>query len=196
MPKTQNPAGAGFCVLRSGRDQIRLRPSTASARAIGVAFGEVCVAAIVDGDGVSGVEVHRRVEILDGAIVLRAAGIGIAAIVETDGIGLDLDRGIVIGDGAFLLAVVEIGEPAVVQRRGVGRVELDRLVIVGDGLFVIGGGGVGDAAVVVGGRLLRIRLDGFVVIGDGPGPNRPWRAIRRRGWNKRAPGSSRCRCPT
>ena len=97
------------------------------------------------------------------------ARIGVAAVVQADGVRLELDRRVVVGDGALLLAVVEIGEPAVVQRRGVGRIELDRLVVVGDGLVVVGGGRIGDAAVVVGRRLLRIGLDRLVVVGDGLG---------------------------
>jgi len=97
---------------------------------------------------------------------LRARRIGIAAVVEADGVWLDLDCRIVVGDGALLLAGVEIGEPAVVQRRGVGRIELDRLVVVGDGFVVFGRRGVSDAAVVVDGGLLRVVLDRLVVIGD------------------------------
>jgi len=40
------------------------------------------VAAIVDRDGILGVEIDRLVEVLDGAIVLRARRIGVARLLS------------------------------------------------------------------------------------------------------------------
>src|SRR5262245_33960696 len=112
-------------------------------------------APVVEGGREIRLELDRLVVVVDGAIVVTLAELGVAAVeVVTFSRRLELDRLVVIEDGAVVFAVLVVGDAAVVVGDGEFGVELDRLVVVRNGAVIVALEPVADAAIVEGLREL------------------------------------------
>jgi hypothetical protein len=136
----------------------RLRPIRAHQRAFrgkqadgavevpGFGIGE---AAIVEGQGVLGIDLDRTVVVGDRAGIILLGEIDVAAVVVDVGAGpaaiiggdwrlwIDPDRLVEVGDGAVVVLPEKIGVAAIVVGQGVIGIELERLILVGDGAIEI-----------------------------------------------------------
>ena len=123
-------------------------------------------AAVVVGALEFRIELQRRVIVRDGAVVILAGLIGVAAVGQELRLGAQLDRLVVIGDRAGVVAIAGEVQAAIVEEFRLGRIDPDRRGVVLKRPIGAAELAIGRAAVGVGPRVIRIEADRLVVIGD------------------------------